>query len=228
MPQLKILPATRLCSNKGSAKTLRWYFRIYYLGNLNNNAGSIGDAVPAHLHGCSWSLLRKKLVPRFKLDITSFSITPNIITKSSSSRFKGQRWNGSKFWEVPSFVSAFKIQFLNRFTDLSQETNNIDSHISLGKKPFITHQIGDQFYQEQTKTGWIQRKTWCMGFYAGVDNDLTLCRRQSRLKQFFYARVDLSHMLESTLSPSQRLRIWHQRPNPKKNMVYGTLCRTVV
>jgi hypothetical protein len=113
MPQLKILPATRLCSNKGSAKTLRWYVHIYYLGNLNNNAGSIGDAVPAHLHGCSWSLLRKKLVPRFKLDITSFSITPNIITKSSSSRFKGQRWNGFKFWEVLSFVLAFKIQFLN-------------------------------------------------------------------------------------------------------------------
>jgi hypothetical protein len=43
-----------------------------------------------------------------------------------------------------------------------------------------------------------------------------------------FASVDLSPLPESTLSPSQGLRIWRERPNPKKNMFYGTLCRTTV
>ncbi len=60
----------------------------------------------------------------------------------------------------------------------------------------------------------IQRETWCMGPYAGVDCNLTLCRLQSRLstctKGQPCARVDLNPMPESTFSPSQGLRIWHQ------------------
>ncbi len=42
--------------------------------------------------------------------------------------------------------------------------------------------------------------------------NLTLCRLQSRLQHIChgqsYARVDLNPMPESTLSPSQGLRIW--------------------
>jgi hypothetical protein len=53
--------------------------------------------------------------------------------------------------------------------------------------------------------GRIQRKTWCMGPYAGVDYNLTLCPLQSRLQHIYigqpYARVDLNPMPESTLSP---------------------------
>ncbi len=49
---------------------------------------------------------------------------------------------------------------------------------------------------------------------AIVDYNLTLCRRQSRLQHIYhgkpYARVDLNPMQESTLSPSQGLRIWPQ------------------
>jgi hypothetical protein len=50
-----------------------------------------------------------------------------------------------------------------------------------------------------------------MGPYAGVDNNLTLCRLQSRFLHMYYhgqpyARVDLNPMPESTLSLSQGLR----------------------
>jgi hypothetical protein len=62
--------------------------------------------------------------------------------------------------------------------------------------------------------GRIQRKPWCMGPYAGVDYNLTLCPRKSRLQNIYhgqpFARVDLNPMPESTLSPSQRLWIWPQ------------------
>ncbi len=62
--------------------------------------------------------------------------------------------------------------------------------------------------------GQIQRKTWCMGTYAGVDYNLTLCPLQSRLQHIYhgqpYARVDLNPVPESTLSPSQGLWIWPQ------------------
>ncbi len=54
--------------------------------------------------------------------------------------------------------------------------------------------------------GRIQRKTWCMGPYAGVDYNLTLCTLQGRLQHIYhgqpYARIDLNPMLESTLSTS--------------------------
>jgi hypothetical protein len=39
-----------------------------------------------------------------------------------------------------------KIEFLNRFTNLSLEINHIDSHISFGKKPGFMLQIGDHFF----------------------------------------------------------------------------------
>ncbi len=57
-----------------------------------------------------------------------------------------------------------------------------------------------------------QEKTWCMGPYAGVDYNLTLCPLQSRLQHIYngqpYASVDLNSVPESTLSPSQGLWIW--------------------
>jgi hypothetical protein len=60
--------------------------------------------------------------------------------------------------------------------------------------------------------GRIQRKTWCMGPYAGVDLNLTLCPLQSRHQHIYhgqpYARVDLNPMPELSLSPSQGLWIW--------------------
>ncbi len=50
--------------------------------------------------------------------------------------------------------------------------------------------------------------------YTGVDYYLGLGRLQSRLRHIYhgqpYARVDLNPMPESTLSPSQGLRIWPQ------------------
>ncbi len=61
-----------------------------------------------------------------------------------------------------------------------------------------------------------KEKTQCMGPYAGVDYNLTLCRFQSRLQHMYsyhgqpYARVDTNPMPESTLSSSQELRIWPQ------------------
>ena len=54
--------------------------------------------------------------------------------------------------------------------------------------------------------GRIQRKTRCMGPYAGVDYNLTLCPLQSRL-QHIYPGLG-NPMPQSTLSPSQGLRIW--------------------
>ena len=60
--------------------------------------------------------------------------------------------------------------------------------------------------------GRIQRKTWCIGTFAGVDYNLTLCPLQSRLQHIYheqpYARVDLNSMSDSTLYPSQGLWIW--------------------
>ncbi len=53
--------------------------------------------------------------------------------------------------------------------------------------------------------GQIQRKTWCMGPYAGVDYNLTIRPLQSRLQHIYhgqpYDRVNLNPMPESTLSP---------------------------
>jgi hypothetical protein len=47
--------------------------------------------------------------------------------------------------------------------------------------------------------------------HTGVDYYFGLGRLQSRLRHGQpYARVDLNHMPESTLSPSQGLRIWPQ------------------
>jgi hypothetical protein len=54
--------------------------------------------------------------------------------------------------------------------------------------------------------GRIQRKTRCMGPYAGVDYNLTLCPLQSRLQNIYPGLGN--PMPESTLSPSQGLRIW--------------------
>jgi hypothetical protein len=47
-----------------------------------------------------------------------------------------------------------------------------------------------------------------MGPYAGVDYNLTLCRLQHMYHGQPYDKVDLNTVLESTLSPSQGLRIW--------------------
>jgi hypothetical protein len=62
--------------------------------------------------------------------------------------------------------------------------------------------------------GRILRKTWCMGPYAGVDYNLTLCPLQIRLQHIYpgqpSARVGLNPTPESTLSPSQGLWIWPQ------------------
>ncbi len=56
------------------------------------------------------------------------------------------------------------------------------------------------------------KKTWCIGPNARVDYNLTLYPLQSRLQQMYhgqpYARVDINHMPELTLSPSKGLRIW--------------------
>jgi hypothetical protein len=48
-----------------------------------------------------------------------------------------------------------------------------------------------------------------MGSYAGVDCNLTLCPLQNRTMHGQpYATIDLNPMPQSTLSPSQGLRIW--------------------
>ncbi len=50
----------------------------------------------------------------------------------------------------------------------------------------------------RTQGGRIQRKTWRMNPYAGVDYNLTLCPLQSRLQHIYhgqpYAWVDLNMM----------------------------------
>ncbi len=60
--------------------------------------------------------------------------------------------------------------------------------------------------------GRIQRKTRCMGPYAGVDYNFTFYPLQSRLQHIYhgqpFARVELDPMPESTVSPSQGLWIW--------------------
>jgi hypothetical protein len=56
----------------------------------------------------------------------------------------------------------------------------------------------------------------CMGSYAGVDFNLTLCPLQSRLQNIYhgqpYSIFHLNSMPESTLFPSQGLWIWPQIP----------------
>jgi hypothetical protein len=56
--------------------------------------------------------------------------------------------------------------------------------------------------------GRIQRKTWYMETYAGVDYNLTLCPLQSRLQHIFngqpYACVDLNPICQSRLYPPVR------------------------
>jgi hypothetical protein len=63
--------------------------------------------------------------------------------------------------------------------------------------------------RKKISRGRIQRKTWCMGPYAGVYYNLTLCPLQRRLQHIYqwlpYARVDTSPMPESILFPSQWL-----------------------
>jgi hypothetical protein len=59
----------------------------------------------------------------------------------------------------------------------------------------------------------IQRKTWYMGPYAGVNYNLTVSPLQRRLQHIYYgqpfARVDLSPIYQSRLyPPSQGLWIW--------------------
>jgi hypothetical protein len=49
-----------------------------------------------------------------------------------------------------------------------------------------------------------KEKTWCMGPYAGVDHNLTLCPLYCRLQHITMG----TSMPESTLSPSQGLWIW--------------------
>ncbi len=79
------------------------------------------------------------------------------------------------------------------------------------------------FYCEET-WGRIQRK---IGPHAGVDSNLPLFRLQSRLQHIYhgqpYARVDLNPLPESTLSPSQGLRIWPQSVTSffRKKIRYG-------
>ncbi len=55
--------------------------------------------------------------------------------------------------------------------------------------------------------GRIQRKTWCLGLYAGDDYNLALCPFHSRLQHIYhgqpYAKVDLNPMPESTLTLCQ-------------------------
>jgi hypothetical protein len=70
--------------------------------------------------------------------------------------------------------------------------------------------VGKSRNSRETR-GCIQRETWCMGPYAGVDYNLTLCPLQHMYHGRPYARVDLNPLLESTLSSSQGLRIWSQQ-----------------
>jgi hypothetical protein len=60
------------------------------------------------------------------------------------------------------------------------------------------------FFMHGQFRGRIQRKTWCMGPYGGADCNLPLRQLQSRLQQLQLG----NSMPESTLSPSQGLRIW--------------------
>jgi hypothetical protein len=56
------------------------------------------------------------------------------------------------------------------------------------------------------------KKNMVYGPYAGADYNLILCPIQSRLHHIYhwqpYARIDLNHLPESTLSSSQGLWIW--------------------
>ncbi len=81
----------------------------------------------------------------------------------------------------------------------------------------------------ETETwGRIQRKTWCMGPYAGVDYNRPFCLLQSRLQCIYhgqpYARVDLNPLPESTLSRSQGFRIWPQREWKRRAEMGAWLC----
>ncbi len=82
--------------------------------------------------------------------------------------------------------------------------------------------------------GRIQRKTWCMGPYAGVYYNLTLCPLQSRLLHIYHGQP----MPESTLTlcqsclhpPSQGLWIWPMNPSccPSKSQNVTWLSNTVL
>jgi len=72
-----------------------------------------------------------------------------------------------------------------------------------------------EFFSFQLLLCWgrIQRKTWFMGPYGGVDCNLTLCRLQSQLQVYNTFTmgnhaVDLNPKPKSTLAPSHVLRIW--------------------
>jgi hypothetical protein len=78
---------------------------------------------------------------------------------------------------------------------------------------------------ERFTRGRIQRKTWFMAPYAGVDNNLTFYVNFRVDSNTFtmgigqpYARVDLNPMLESTLSPSQASELL-RFPLPSSNGV---------
>jgi hypothetical protein len=82
--------------------------------------------------------------------------------------------------------------------------------------------------------GRIQRKTWCMGPFAGVDYNLTLCPLQRRLLHIYHGQP----MPESTLTlcqsclhpPSQGLWIWPMNPSccPSKSQNVTWLSNTVL
>jgi len=67
----------------------------------------------------------------------------------------------------------------------------------------------------------------CIGPYAGVDYNLMSYPLQSRLQHIYngqtYARVDLNPMPESTLLPSQGLRIWPMLFLTLQDVILGAL-----
>jgi hypothetical protein len=69
--------------------------------------------------------------------------------------------------------------------------------------------------------GCIQRKTWWMEPYAGVDYNLTFFRLHHMYHGRPYARVYLYPMPESSLSPSRGLRIWPQVQGSRGDYMYS-------
>jgi hypothetical protein len=60
--------------------------------------------------------------------------------------------------------------------------------------------------------GRIQRKTWCMGPFAGVDYNLTLCP----LQHMYHGHGHWVTLCRSRLyPPSQGLRIWPRRESDR-------------
>jgi hypothetical protein len=103
---------------------------------------------------------------------------------------------------------------LDQNTDPTSERQNLGSLFSgtVDVKRFKQEISTFFLFCVRVFRGRIQRKTWCMGSYARVDYNLTLCPLQSRLQHIYhgqpYATVDLNPMPESTLFPSQGLWIW--------------------